>query len=110
MVVGEYRISCEIRRIVMFSRSSLFNSSAVVFRISWRTNRLCLDARCGSITTCSLCASIADICTIPDARSQTTELANFDDNQGHVVGEGTVPPASYAVEDCLPHFGKFSFG
>ena len=31
------------------------------------------------------------------------ELANFDDNEGHVVGEGTVPPRSHAVEDRLLH-------
>jgi hypothetical protein len=24
---------------------------------------------------------------------------DFDNNEGHVVGEGTVPPGSYAVED-----------
>ena len=34
----------------------------------------------------------------------TTELANFYDNEGHVVGEGTVPPRSYAVKDCPLHF------
>jgi hypothetical protein len=31
------------------------------------------------------------------------ELANFDDNQGHVIGEGTVPPGSYTLENCLLH-------
>jgi hypothetical protein len=28
-------------------------------------------------------------------------LANFDDNEGHVVGERAVPPRSHAVENCL---------
>src|ERR1700680_2084604 len=32
------------------------------------------------------------------------ELANFYDNEGHVVGEGTVTPRSYAVKDCPLHF------
>src|ERR1700731_619692 len=31
-------------------------------------------------------------------------LANFDDNERHVVGEGSVAPSSYAVEDCPLHF------
>jgi hypothetical protein len=35
--------------------------------------------------------------------SLNPQLANFNDNEGHVVGEGTVPPRSYAVEDCLLH-------
>ena len=35
-----------------------------------------------------------------------TKLANFRDNQGHVVGEGTVPPRSCAVEDRLLHIRK----
>ena len=30
-----------------------------------------------------------------------TALANFRDNEGHVVGEGPVPPGSYTLEDCL---------
>src|SRR5580704_10208895 len=33
-----------------------------------------------------------------------TKLANFCDNKGHVVGEGSVPPGSNAVEDCPLHF------
>ena len=36
--------------------------------------------------------------------SLNPRLANFDDNEGHVVGEGTVTPGSYAVEDCALHF------
>ena len=32
-----------------------------------------------------------------------TTLANFSNNEGHVVGEGTVPPRSHAVEDRLLH-------
>ena len=28
---------------------------------------------------------------------------DFDNNEGHVVGEGTVPPGSYTVEDRLLH-------
>ena len=35
------------------------------------------------------------------------ELANFDDDQGHIVGEGAVPPRSHAVEDRLPHFRQW---
>ena len=30
-------------------------------------------------------------------------LTDFDNNEGYVVGEGTVPPGSYAVEDRLLH-------
>jgi hypothetical protein len=33
-----------------------------------------------------------------------TKLADFCDNEGHIVGEGTVPPGSWAVEDCPLHF------
>jgi hypothetical protein len=29
------------------------------------------------------------------------ELANFDDNEGYVVGEGAVPPVRHTVQDCL---------
>lgn len=36
-----------------------------------------------------------------------TKLANFHDNEGHVVGEGTVPPGSYAVEDRLLHIDQW---
>ena len=39
----------------------------------------------------------------PDCR----ELANFDDDQGHIVGEGAMPPFSHAVEDRLPHFRQW---
>ena len=35
-----------------------------------------------------------------------TELANFDENQRHVVGEGTVPPCGNAVENCFLHIRK----
>jgi hypothetical protein len=35
--------------------------------------------------------------------SPPLELANFDDNQGHVVGERSVAPGGYAVEDRLLH-------
>ena len=41
------------------------------------------------------------------AQSQTTELANFDDDQGHIVGEGAMPPGSHAVEDRSPHFRQW---
>ena len=34
-------------------------------------------------------------------------LAHFDDNQRHVVSEGTVPPRSYAVEDRLLHIREW---
>ena len=44
--------------------------------------------------------------TIPNARSQTTGLANFDDNEGHVVGQGAVAPSGRALEDGPFHFGK----
>ena len=37
-----------------------------------------------------------------------TELANFDNNKGHVVGERAVAPRGRAVEDYLFHFGKWS--
>lgn len=30
-------------------------------------------------------------------------LADFDNNEGYVVGKGTVAPGSYALEDCLLH-------
>jgi hypothetical protein len=36
-----------------------------------------------------------------------TELANFDDDKGHIVGEGAVPPHGHAVEDRLPHFRQW---
>jgi len=36
--------------------------------------------------------------------SSNAQLANFDDNEGHVVGEGSVAPGSNAVEDCPLHF------
>ena len=29
------------------------------------------------------------------------ELTNLDDDEGRVVGEGSVPPRSYAIEDGL---------
>jgi hypothetical protein len=32
-----------------------------------------------------------------------TELANFEDDEGHIVGEGAVPRHSHAAEDRLPH-------
>ena len=32
---------------------------------------------------------------------------DFDNNEGHVVGEGTVPPRSYAVKDCPLHFRQW---
>jgi hypothetical protein len=32
---------------------------------------------------------------------------NFDNNEGHVVGEGTVPPRSHAVEDRLLHIREW---
>jgi hypothetical protein len=41
------------------------------------------------------------------AQSQTMELANFDDDQGHIVGERAMPPGSHAVEDRLPHFRQW---
>jgi hypothetical protein len=31
------------------------------------------------------------------------QLADFDDKEGHVVGEGAVPPCNNAVENCLLH-------
>jgi hypothetical protein len=36
-----------------------------------------------------------------------SQLANFDDNEGHVVGEGTVAPGSHAVENCLLHIREW---
>ena len=44
------------------------------------------------------------------ARSETTELANFDDDEGHIIGEGTVPPGSHAIKDCLLHLPERSLG
>ena len=41
-----------------------------------------------------------------DKRGQTIYLAHFDDNKRYIVGEGTVPPGSHAVEDCLLHLLK----
>jgi hypothetical protein len=41
---------------------------------------------------------------IPNVRSQTTELANFHDDQRYIVGEWPVAPRSHAVKDRLPHF------
>ena len=38
------------------------------------------------------------------------ELANFDDDEGHVVGQGAVAPRGRALEDGLFHFGKCSCG
>jgi len=38
------------------------------------------------------------------------ELANFDDHEGHIVGERTVAPHSYAVQDRLPHFWQWKLG
>jgi len=35
-----------------------------------------------------------------------SKLADLDNHEGHVVGEGTMPPRSYAVENCPPHFWK----
>ena len=35
------------------------------------------------------------------------ELANFDDDEGHIVGEGAMPPRSHTVEDRLLHFWQF---
>src|SRR5215469_8684628 len=32
------------------------------------------------------------------------ELAKFNDNQGHVICQGTMSPASHAVQDCLLTF------
>ena len=40
---------------------------------------------------------------VPPQDGTVTELANFDDDEGHIVGEGAMPPHSHAVEDCLPH-------
>lgn len=37
-------------------------------------------------------------------------LANFDDNQGNVVGERPLAPRSHAVKNGLSHFRKRSFG
>ena len=34
------------------------------------------------------------------------ELANFDDDEGHVVGQGAVAPSGRALEDGLFHFGS----
>jgi len=31
-------------------------------------------------------------------------LTDFDNNEGYVIGEGTVPPGSYAVEHRPLHF------
>ena len=41
------------------------------------------------------------------AQSQTTELANFDNDQGHIVGKRAMPPGSHAIEDRLPHFRQW---
>ena len=38
------------------------------------------------------------------------ELANLDDNEGHVVGQRAVAPRSHTVKNGLPHFRKRSFG
>ena len=38
------------------------------------------------------------------------ELANFDDNQGHVIGKRAVPPGGRTLEDCVFHFRKRSRG
>ena len=32
---------------------------------------------------------------------------NFDNNEGHVVGEGAVPPCGNAVENCLLHIREW---
>ena len=37
--------------------------------------------------------------------AEPTELANFDDNEGHVVGQGAGAPRGRALEDGLFHFG-----
>ncbi len=42
--------------------------------------------------------------------SETTELANFDDDEGHIVDEGTVPPGIHAIEDGLLHLSERSVG
>jgi hypothetical protein len=34
-------------------------------------------------------------------------LADFDDNEGHVVGEGAVRPCSNAFENCLLHIREW---
>ena len=44
---------------------------------------------------------------VPPRDGTLTELANFDDDEGHIVGEGTVAPGSHAVEDRLPHFRQW---
>jgi len=38
------------------------------------------------------------------------ELANFDNDDGHVVGQWAVAPRGRALEDGLFHFGKCSCG
>lgn len=34
------------------------------------------------------------------------QSTDFDNNERHVVGEGTVPPCGNAVENCLLHIGE----
>ena len=37
-------------------------------------------------------------------------LANFDDNEGDIVGGGAMPPRRHAINNCLPHFRKCLLG
>jgi len=50
---------------------------------------------------------VGDFMPTDSRLSPSLKLANFDDNQGHVVGEGTVPPGSYTVEDRLLHIREW---
>lgn len=61
-------------------------------------SRRCVDNGNVSCTSATSCQRIVVDCRHV-GNPTPIELANFDDNQGHVVGEGTVPPGSYAVED-----------
>ncbi len=45
-----------------------------------------------------------------DVGESWSELPDFDDNHGHVVGEGAVAPRCCAVKNGLPHFRKCPFG
>ena len=43
-------------------------------------------------------ALLMNMSAIPGARHATlAELANFDDDEGYIVGEGAMPPGSHAV-------------